>query len=353
MKKIISGIQQIGIGVTDVHEAFAYYDKLFGMSTALFDDNGTAELMLPYTNNKPQDRHAILALNLKGGGGFEIWQYTTRTPQAAPFEVELGDLGIFVCKIKSDDVKATYQELKGLGVELLNEPQPSPAGDLHFYMKDKYGNIFEIIEESSFFSKTKRHTGGVTGASIGVADMESSLKFYSEILGYDQVIYDQSGNFDDIKPLNGGGKSFRRVLLTHSKPREGSFSRLLGKTYIELFEAKDYSPRKIYDGRQWGDLGYIHLCFDVKGMAVIKEQCAAFGQPFTVDSDKGKEGGKFDMGEAAGHFAYIEDPGGTLIEMVETMKIPIMKKIGWYLDVAKRDPSKPLPDWLLKMLKFI
>ena len=56
------------------------------------------------------------------------------------------------------------------------------------------------------------------------------------------------------------------------------------------------------------------------------------------------------MGEAAGHFAYIEDPDGTLIEFVETHKIPILKKIGWYLDLTKRDALKPLPRWMLKSM---
>jgi hypothetical protein len=37
---------------------------------------------------------------------------------------------------------------------------------------------------------------------------------------------------------------------------------------------------------------------------------------------------------------------------VETDKIPILKKLGWYIDLRKRDPEKPLPDWILKTLKF-
>lgn len=349
MKKIISGIQQVGIGIPDVHEAFDYYSKLFGMDIAMFDDNGTAKIMLPYTNNQPQDRHAKLSINLKGGGGYEIWQYTTRTPQAAPFEIELGDLGIFVCKQKTDDVQATYKELKEMGVEVLSEPQKSPAGRMHFFMKDKYGNVFEIIDGLDFFTKGKRHTGGAGGVSVGVTDAAKSMKFYADILGYDRVIYDETGVFEDLAAVPGGGKRFRRVLLTHSKPRQGSFSRLLGPSQIELFEAIDFKPRKIYEGRQWGDLGYIHICFDVKGMDVIKEECAAWGQPFTVDSGDST----FDMGEAAGHFAYVEDPDGTLIELVETFKIPVIKKLGIYLNVAKRDPEKALPDWLLKLLKFV
>ena len=145
---------------------------------------------------------------------------------------------------------------------------------------------------------------------------------------------------------SGGFGHFRRVLLVHSEQRKGPFSPLLGATEIELVQALDRTPRPIFEGRFWGDLGYIHLCFDITGMASMKAFCAAQGHPFTVDSS-----GSFDMGEAAGYFSYIEDPDGTLIEFVETHKIPILKKIGWYLDLRKRsNPAKSLPRLMLKAL---
>ena len=87
-------------------------------------------------------------------------------------------------------------------------------------------------------------------------------------------------------------------------------------------------------------------------MDELKAYCESKGFPFTVDSKKSHEGNSFDMGEAAGHFAYIEDPDGTLIEFVETHKLPILKKLGWHLDLRKRDPRKSLPMWILKSLKF-
>ena len=58
------------------------------------------------------------------------------------------------------------------------------------------------------------------------------------------------------------------------------------------------------------------------------------------------------MGEAKGRFAYTEDPDGTLIEVVETLKLPIVAKLNIYLDLQKRSPDKPLPDWMLKALRF-
>ena len=43
------------------------------------------------------------------------------------------------------------------------------------------------------------------------------------------------------------------------------------------------------------------------------------------------------MGEASGRFTYIEDPDGTLIEFVETHKVPVVARIGLYIDMNKRD----------------
>jgi catechol 2,3-dioxygenase-like lactoylglutathione lyase family enzyme len=349
-KYIISGIQQVGIGVANVHEAFKWYNKHFGMDIPIFEEAAVADLMLPYTGGMPHRRHAILAINIKGGGGFEIWQYTSRTPQPPAFKPQLGDLGLFCAKIKTDNISATYQFLKEQQVKILGDVSNDPSGRKHFFLEDPYGNLFEIVEDSVWYARGLKHTGGPVGVMIGVSNIERSIKFYADILGYDEVIYKKEDNFSDLRVLP-GVNNVKRALLTHSKPRVGPFSELLGKSYIELIEAKNYpdvsGPKKIFENRYWGDLGFIHLCFDIKNMAALKTKCESAGHPFTIDGGSG-----FEMGEAAGHFTYIEDPDGTLIEFVETKKIPIMKKLGWYLDLRKRKPEKPLPHWMLKALKF-
>jgi len=345
---IISGIQQVGIGVSNVNEAFKWYNAHFGMDIPVFEEAAVADLMLPYTGGQPHKRHAILAINIKGGGGFEIWQYTSRTPVKANFEIEAGDLGIFCAKIKTDNVQKTFDYLKDQKVSILGDITSSPAGKKHFFVRDPWSNLFEIIEDDDWFARGLKHTGGPSGAIIGVTDVNRSIKFYSEILGYDQVVSrEENKTFTDLKTIPGGDKKFTRVILTHSQPRKGPFSPLLGKSYIELWQVHNHSPRKIFENRFWGDLGYIHLCFDIKNMAALKKKSESLGHPFTVDGGSG-----FEMGEAAGHFTYIEDPDGTLIEFVETKKIPILKKFGWYLDLRKRDAEKPLPRWMLKALRF-
>ena len=86
-------------------------------------------------------------------------------------------------------------------------------------------------------------------------------------------------------------------------------------------------------------------------MTALGAFCKEHGHPFTVDSCP--DGRKFDMGDASGHFTYIEDPDGTLIEFVETHKVPVVKKLGWFIDMSRRNPEKPLPKFLFRMMRIV
>jgi catechol 2,3-dioxygenase-like lactoylglutathione lyase family enzyme len=349
---IISGIQQMGIGVMNIREAWNWYIDQFGMDCRIFEDEAVANLMLPYTGGEPRNRHAVLALNLQSGGGFEIWQYKGRVPLKIKEEIRIGDLGIIACKIKTKNVKETLTSFQKKRISVPANATEDPSGKMNFFMKDPFGNIFQLVEATDWFINEKKPTGGSYGAIIGVSDIDKARVVYSDILGYDEVIYDTTGIFTDLEDLPGGNKECRRVLLKRSKSFMGPFSKVFGESVIELITSPGNPGKKIYENRYWGDPGFIHLCYDMNGMDELKNFCESKGFPFTVDSKKSHEGNSFDMGEAAGHFSYIEDPDGTLIEFVETHKVPIMKKLGWYLDLRKRDPNKSLPDWIVKTLRF-
>jgi catechol 2,3-dioxygenase-like lactoylglutathione lyase family enzyme len=347
MKRIISGIQQVGIGVADAEAAFRWYRKIFGTDIVIFKDTASARLMQEHTGHQLHQRKAILAMNLQGGGGFELWQYTSRVPVASRVPIQLGDTGIFCIKIKSRNVCAAYEYFWQQDVKLLSMPCRNPANLEHFFMQDPYGNIFEITEDDNWFTSASHPTGAVCGITIGVRSIEASLPFYQHILGYDQHIYSGEGRFKDWKELPGGDHYFKRLLLKHSRKQEGAFSKLLGPACVELVEVVSRVPEKIYANRYWGDLGFIHVCYDITGMEAHQTICNNYGHPFTVNSRN-----SFDMGNASGHFAYNEDADGTLIEYVETHKVPVLKNIGLYLNLKKRKPEKPLPDWMVRCLAF-
>lgn len=348
MEKIICGIQQMGIGVPNVEESWKWYRKFFGVNVKVFEEAADAPLMTRYTGGVVHSRTATLALSMEGGGGFEIWQFTSRPTEKATFSVQLGDHGLYACKIKSRDVKASFDYFVKNGAKICGELFKNPAGKLTFYAEDPNGNIFQIVEGRGYFSKTNHpsHCGGVAGSIIGVSDIDKALPLYKDILGYSVIEYDVIGNFEDFSKLPAGDKKFRRVLLSHPENRKGPFARLLGPTEIELVESLDRTDtRKIFENRFWGDWGFIHLCFDIQGMDLLQKECESKGFPFTVDSSD-----TFDMGEAGGRFSYIEDPDGTWIEFVETHKVPIMKKWGWYINLKNKKPGKHLPNWMLKIM---
>jgi catechol 2,3-dioxygenase-like lactoylglutathione lyase family enzyme len=349
---IVSGIQQMGVGVSDLSQAWDWYIRVFGMDCRIFEDEAEARLMLPYTGGETRSRHAVLAMNLQSGGGFEVWQHKGKEPEYRDRETKLGDLGIFACKMKVKDIENAWRYWTDNGVDVLGRPTADPSGKKSFFVRDPFGNIFHIVEATDWFMNFRKISGGSYGAIICVTDIGQSMKLYSNILGYDRVIYDVTGTFDDLASVPGGNGQFRRVLLAPTRPFHGGFNPIYGQSVLELIEARDRTVTRIFEGRLWGDPGFIHLCYDIRGMDNLRRYCSETGFPFTVDSQRSHEGQSFDMGEAAGFFAYIEDPDGTLIEFVETHKVPIIKKIGWYLDLRRRDPNKPLPSWMIKSLRF-
>ena len=58
--------------------------------------------MTRYTDGAVYERYAMLALNMVGGGGLEIWQYQDRTPMPPAVPLLVGDLGINIMKIRAN-----------------------------------------------------------------------------------------------------------------------------------------------------------------------------------------------------------------------------------------------------------
>ncbi len=180
---------------------------------------------------------------------------------------------------------------------------------------------------------TSHACGGVCGAIIGVSNLEKAQSFYREIL-----------QIDDTNCCKEEKENTSRILLSKEKSSTGAFANLLGGFQIELVQTAG-EKNKIFENRYWGDLGFIHLCLDVVDMTEYKKIQSELGNHFTVDSK-----GFFEMDQAGGRFCYMEDADNTLIELVETYKVPIIKKWDWFLNLDKRRSKKPLPNWMIKTL---
>ena len=340
MTDLITGIQQVGIGVQNADTAKLAYKMNFGMNVKVFDDVAEAALMTKYTGNEKHRRRAILSLNMAGGGGFEIWQFLSRKAVHPNSEITLGDTGIFAAKIKSQNIQKSYQHFQSAGNKSLTAISKTNDNRNQFWVKDDFGNWFNIIESQEWFKKSNTHCGGVCGAVIGVSNMENALQFYADVLGINKEVFNV---IDDAENCPAANKNkFHRVLIRKEASTSGAFAKLLGDIEIELVQDLNEIRTPIYKNRLWGDCGFIHLCFDVADMDLLKIKFEQAGYPFTVDSKN-----SFEMDAAAGRFCYVEDNDGTLIELVETHKVPIIKKIGLYLNLKKHNTAKPLPSWMI------
>lgn len=338
---LISGVQQVGVGIRDADKSFKWFRQTLGINAKIFDDKAEAKLMINYTGNEVHSRRAILAMNMNGGGGTEIWQFTSRKSAEAAQLVKWGDLGINAVKIKSNNVIQSYTQIVSNNK---TELATAPDGNANFLVFDDDKNAYQIVHDTSWFKSKTYMQGGVCGAVIGVSNMDASIKFYREAFGINELVYDVNGTFDDLGKAS-AGKRYRRVLLKLKNDYTAAFSRLLGDIQIELIQTLDEQPVKTFENRYWGDLGFIHLCFDVPNMNLLKSSLEKNGYHFTVDSSD-----TFDMGDSGGRFSYVEDPDGTLIEMVETHKVPVLKKLGIFINLDKRAKGKPLPNWMVGLL---
>lgn len=323
-QKLLYGIQQIGIGVTDVEAGAHWYARHLGATIQVFDDSKPATHMAPYMGGSPQAKRAILLLHPNGGGGFEIWQFTDRQPKTDSALVVPGDIGINSFSMRMADLKRAFQLLARYAV--------TPYKKNGFFIRDPYDNLIELVPG--------QRSSGVFACTIGVASIDQSLPFY-QTLGFD---IQQKAN-ELHHPV--GGKRCRQVTLRSSSQSVGRFGCFFGPSEITLLQNLEGTARKPYENRFWGDPGYIHLCLDVYNLPAWIHAQQQAGFPFTIQSNP-----DFRMGDAGGHWGYLEDPDGTLLELVETHHLPIIKKLGWHLDLTRKPPEQPISPWVIRALRL-
>ena len=136
-------------------------------------------------------------------------------------------------------------------------------------------------------------------------------------------------------------------VLERRAPRGGPLRPLLGPSTLELIVATERPARAIFAGRYWGDLGFMHLGFDITGMTALEDVCAARGFPFTVDSRSVVRHGR-----RCRPLQLRRGPRRHPDRVRGNPPAAASQSFGWYLDLRKRDPTAPLPDWMLKVLRW-
>lgn len=340
----IHGIQHVGVAVADMDRTLPLYRNWFGLNIPFFDGIQAAPLMQVFTNDTVISKRASMVMNLQGGSAMEVIQATSFKPKPLPSDFMLGDLGIFAVHMR------THEPLRALQSFENNSLKPvmskDPLGKQRFVIQDPDQLFYIAREDHQVYAPSGSVLGGVGGLSVGVSDIEKSKHFYA-LLGFDQVLYEGQGVYDDLKGFPGGDQDVQRVILTSSQVSKGPFGAVIGYSLIELICTPLRVGQKIFRGRIWGDVGFVHIGLDVVDMRGLAAQLAQKNIQLQCDSQAA-----LSMGKTQVHCAYICDPDGVLIELIEVYKIPLIEKWGIFLNVHGKKAGKALPNWLIRLLRF-
>ena len=349
---MIHGIQHIGLGVRDFDSMWAFYRDILNFNVPMSRDRSQAARMEHLTGGS-QERKVVIALNLLGGGMIEILQFTSKDTAPSP-PVQWGNTGFLSFSLKVRDIDRASQDLRTAGVDILTSPtticRDSSSRWRQMYFRDPEENILGMVESPEIgFSLVEKgsNIGGILFPTVGVSDMEESLRFYREILGYKRVIFDWEGVDEGLRPLPGADRKMRRVLVTREEESTSLFRYYLRSGMIELVQVYDSDTTHLYSRRGWGDQGIMELCFDVNRIGETYSDMQANGARGVLEPNDEH----FRMGNGSSAlFAYVSDPDGTWIELAEVISFPIF--LGMKFNLQKRTPDKPLSPFLLKLLRF-
>jgi len=321
---MINGIQHIGIGVRDRDRSYGFYNNGLGFSVPMSYSTDKCSGMLPVIHDD-ETRNVVIALNPHGGGLVEIFQYLSRDPVPMPEEIDYAYNGYLFFGLKVKNIEKSLKTISRYGGSPVSAPTDfSPmkeSGWKSALFKDPdgiQGMLLEYPESTVGYGNGHSRIGGIEHVAIGVSNLKESIDFYSRILGYEDMLYSYEGESPEWDPLFGRGRKTKRALLRRNTRPQGLFRHFLRGGMIELIEVEGNKGRHNFEGRKWGDIGFMELCFDVTNIDETLEEVTGKGIEIAVPPHTQEMGLKTNA-----TFAYIKDPDGSLIEFADISRLPV------------------------------
>lgn len=142
---MIQELNHVGLSVTSLERAVAFYRDLLGMEVVIAAPFG-GERYETITGLKGTKGRAAL-LELKGTGlRVELFEFDYPAPAALDPRRPVCDRGITHFCIGVTDIESEYSRLKAAGVHFHSAPYRSPTSTA-VYGRDPDGNVFELLEK--------------------------------------------------------------------------------------------------------------------------------------------------------------------------------------------------------------
>jgi catechol 2,3-dioxygenase-like lactoylglutathione lyase family enzyme len=138
---------------------------------------------------------------------------------------------------------------------------------------------------------------GIHHTAISTNDLDRSLRFYRDLLGFEQVFASRwEPGAEAADKITGLKNSSARMVMLKA-----------GNACIELFEYSSPLPHPGDPNRPACDHGITHLCLDVRDIEAEYERLKAAGMLFHCPPQK--------MGTVSA--TYGRDPDGNIVELLE------------------------------------
>ena len=139
---------------------------------------------------------------------------------------------------------------------------------------------------------------GIHHTAISTGDIERSLRFYKDLLGFEEVFaLDWKAGTKSIDQIVGLKDSSSQVVMLKA-----------GNACVELFQYATPTPKPGDPNRPVCDHGITHLCLQVEDIDAEYERLKAAGMTFHCAPQKAGKGLRA---------TYGRDPDGNVVELLE------------------------------------
>ncbi|MBN1628129.1 MAG: VOC family protein [Thermoleophilia bacterium] len=301
-----SGVHHVALGVSDLGAMKAFYHDLMGFTEVLAEFGESEQEIMRDVTRSPCAVFSGALLRQKAGGiSLELIHMVEPVPRPIRKDIRYGDVGVAKITVAAASARSVYETLRDR-VGFCSQPKTTVIpgfGEYEFvHCRDPEGNLIEIV---SSHAASEGMFGGVRSVGIAVTDLERSVSFYRNDLGFDAVVMDTheafSGLLDEVS--GAAGTRVRSCLLSVGTREDGM---------LELFETQNPRGRSIPFSTRWGDFGYLQVAFDCEDIGGMAEDMEEAGMDLLCSPKAMAESVPDDPGE----FVYVRDPDGVPIEFL-------------------------------------
>lgn len=301
----LTGLDHIGIGVSDPAASIAFYGQL-GFTDVAFDVTADLPGMTGLTGHDQTAARVVLLRSdnptVLGRAAIKLVSTTSRPNPPMPEGMAWGEPGICEVCVHVHGQAEFHDDLVERGHTNLMDPNDADLDPYRThcglsYVSDPDGTKIELIEWSTLEAGWPVADGpqGVNHVAFGVTDIERTRDFY-RALGFTGQLFESDGYFEPMHPWYAPRTPPRQRMMLLTSPLGGNL------------EPVQHTPASPDMRGEWGHLGTYEFaigsrCLERSLDHLDRLGIKLIGDPATIDLGDG----------ADWSYAYFEDPDGLYV----------------------------------------